>query len=181
MSRTAFLDRDGTVNVKPPEDDYVTDPEGLVLLPGAARAVAELNAAEMLVVLVTNQRGVARGLMTLADLDAVHAQLRASLAQEGAHLDAILVCPHERDTCACRKPEPGLLLEAARTVPGVELANAALVGDAPSDIEAAHRAGVPAVRIGTDVDSLAAAVPWLIHAPGRAELSGDVVNPGQDD
>lgn len=144
-----FLDRDGTLNVKAPEGDYVKGPEELELLPGAAAAVAALNRAGIPALLVTNQRGIALGRMTAADVDRVHERLHAQLQAGGARLDGVYVCPHGRDVCACRKPRPGLLLQAAAER-GIDLARAYLVGDAVSDVQAAAAAGVRAIIVGPD-------------------------------
>ena len=112
--RTAFLDRDGTINEKAPEGEYVTDPGGFRFLPGAEEAVRLLDAGGWRVVVVSNQRGVALGRMTMDDVDAVNARM--------AHLpiEAVYVCPHERGTCDCRKPGTGLF-ERARGAPGYPL------------------------------------------------------------
>jgi D-glycero-D-manno-heptose 1,7-bisphosphate phosphatase len=169
--RWVFLDRDGTLNVSPPTHEYVTDPAAVELLPGAGQAVARLNRAGAWVGVVTNQRGVARGLLTPERLDAIHTRLRAELAGHGALLDGIWVCPHEEGECECRKPHPGLLLQAQRDVPGLRLAEAALIGDTESDIAAGRAAGVLTVRIGLPGDigdadlvaaDLAAAVELLL-------------------
>src|SRR5687768_8244975 len=112
MAPTAFLDRDGTINAPPPEGEYVTRPEALELLPRAGEAIARLNAAGWRVVVVTNQRGVALGRMTLSDVRDVHARLREELADRGAHLDGVYVCPHAEGTCGCRKPAVGLFEQA---------------------------------------------------------------------
>src|ERR1022692_2999519 len=109
-----FLDRDGTLNVKPPDGEYIERPEALELLPGAADAVRMLNRAGLWAGVVTNQRGVALGRMSAEDLDAVHERFRYLLRLEGAFVDAIYACPHQIGTCACRKPHPGLLLRAQR-------------------------------------------------------------------
>ena len=146
--RTAFLDRDGTINESPPEGEYVTSPEGIRLLPGAAEAIRRLNEHPAKVVVVTNQRGIALGRMTEADLSAVHERLEAELAREGAHLDAILHCPHHEGMCECRKPGPGMFERAAREIDGVELAGAAMVGDTARDVEAGRRLGLTTVRLG---------------------------------
>lgn len=142
-----LLDRDGTINVQV-VGDYVRRPEDLVLLPGAAEAIALLNAVGCPVVVVTNQRGVARGLMSSADVDAVHERLGELLAEADARVDAVLVCPHEAGTCRCRKPAPGLLEEALRLVPGARRERCLLVGDSTTDIEAARALGVPGVLVG---------------------------------
>lgn len=144
--RLVLLDRDGTLNRKPAEGSYVTAVEQLELLPGAADAVRRLNDAGVPVAVVTNQRGLALGRLTAADLDRVHSALVARLRDHGAHLDAIYHCPHERGTCRCRKPEPGLLARASDDL-GVSLEDAAMVGDAGSDVEAGRRAGALTVQL----------------------------------
>lgn len=145
---TVFLDRDGTVNVKAAEGDYVRRPEDMALLPGAALAVRRFNEAGVQTVVVTNQRGVSLGLMSASDLARVHDRLAALLAAEaGAHLDAIYACIHAAGTCDCRKPAPGLLLMAARADPRIALSTSVMIGDAESDVEAGRRAGVGTIRL----------------------------------
>lgn len=169
---TAFLDRDGTINVGAAAGDYVTSPDQIELLPGAAAAIRRLNQLPAKVVVVTNQRGIALGLMSEADLAAVNARLEELLASDGARLDAILHCPHGKGECDCRKPGPGMFERAAREVPGVRLEGAAMVGDSPLDVEAGARLGLTTVRLGDasasdpkadrQVADLAAAVDWLL-------------------
>ena len=152
MSRFAYapslvlLDRDGTLNRKPADGEYVTAARDLELLPGAAVAVRRLNRARISVAVVTNQRGIALNRLKSSDLEHVHAALREQLAAEGAVVDAIYHCPHEVGTCRCRKPDTGLLVQAARDF-GVPLANAAMIGDADSDVEAGRRAGTLTVQL----------------------------------
>ncbi|MEU3352492.1 HAD family hydrolase [Streptomyces sp. NPDC037389] len=145
--RTFFLDRDGTLNAKPPDGRYIRYPAELVLLPGAAEAVRELNAHGRRVVLVTNQRGVARRLMTSADLAAVHARLAALLRGHGAFLDAVYVCPHEVGECGCRKPLPGLLRAAMRDFRDIDPADSVMIGDSESDVLAGKAAGTGTVLL----------------------------------
>lgn len=175
--RWVFLDRDGTVNVKPAAGEYVTAAEQVELLPGVAEAIRRLNEARVWVAVVTNQRGIARGKMTETDLDAVHARLADELAGHDAHLDAVYHCPHERGACACRKPEPGLLLRAQREHPGLRFAAAAVVGDAESDVQAGRRLGATTVLLagngadhGADhvAETLLDAVEWLRLTRGLA-------------
>jgi D-glycero-D-manno-heptose 1,7-bisphosphate phosphatase len=165
MSRAArtpaiFLDRDGTLLT---ELGYLADPAALELLPRAGQAVARLNRMGLPVVLVTNQSGIARGLFDERTLERIHARLAEQLACAAAHLDLILVCPHHpglgespwRRACACRKPAPGLLLEAARKLP-IDLSHSWLVGDGLRDLEAARRAGLAGavlVRTGRGADT----------------------------
>ena len=172
---TVFLDRDGTLNEKASERDYyVKGPGDLRMLAGAVEAVAALNDAGLRVVLVTNQRGVARGLMTAADVDAVHDALRRELAAAGARLDAVYVCPHEKGVCDCRKPGIGLFVQARDADPAIDFARSIMVGDAASDIEAGRAAGMVTVGLGPRAvgadhaaDTLADAVPWILATARR--------------
>ncbi len=115
--RTVFLDRDGILNEKMPEHRYVTRWEEFRVLPGVPEALRRLNEAGLRVVVVSNQRGIAKGLYTAADLDAMHAKFQSLLALEGAHIDAFFICPHETDECNCRKPLPGLFEQAVARFP----------------------------------------------------------------
>jgi len=170
--RTAFLDRDGTINESPPEGDYVTSPAGVRLLPGAAEAIRLLNEHPAKVVVVTNQRGIALGRMSEADLRRVNDRLAEELDRSGAHLDAIVHCPHHEGACECRKPGTGMFERAAREVDGVEIAGGAMVGDTTRDVEAGHRLGLTTVRIGRSAEgdpapdhearNLLEAARWLI-------------------
>lgn len=146
--RTAFLDRDGTINESPPEGEYVTSPDEVRLLPGAAEAIRLLNEHPAKVVVITNQRGIALGKMTEADLSAVNARLEAELARSGARLDGIVHCPHQTGTCGCRKPGTGMFERAAREIDGVAIAGGAMIGDSAIDVEAGRRAGLTTVRLG---------------------------------
>lgn len=148
--RWVFLDRDGTLNVKPPDGEYIERPEALELLPGAAEAVRMLNHAGVWTGVVTNQRGVALGRMSAEDLEVVHERLRHLLRLEGAFVDAIYVCPHEIAVCDCRKPQPGLLLKAQSENPALDFARAAIVGDSPSDAQAGRRLGLTTVLIAAE-------------------------------
>ncbi len=160
--------------------DYVTTPDELVPMPGAAAAVARLNAAGLPVVVVTNQGGIARGLYTEADLAAIHAKLYDHLADGGARLDDLIWCPAIDDADPWRKPRPGMLREAARRL-GLAPAQAVMIGDSLRDVEAARRCGARAVLVRTGkgrrdepllaeqwytvdhiADDLAAAVDWIL-------------------
>jgi rfaE bifunctional protein nucleotidyltransferase chain/domain len=140
-----FLDRDGTLI----EDlGYPRDPEAVRLLPGAAGALRALASAGFLLVIVSNQSGVGRGLITQEEAAAVHARLVSLFAAEGVNFDACLYCPHAPDAgCPCRKPSPGLLLRAAADL-NIDLASSVMVGDKEGDAEAGLRAGCRAVLLG---------------------------------
>lgn len=154
-----LLDRDGTLNVHRP--GYVADPDGLVLLPGAADAVRALNDAAIAVVLVTNQQGLAIGELTRPQLLSVHRRLVEELAARGAHLDGIQVCPHAEGTCGCRKPRGGLVREALRRAAWADPSRCVLIGDQPSDVAAAQAAGVAATRLPMPERSLPAVLQRL--------------------
>ena len=146
MNRAVFLDRDGTLL---DELGYLARAEDVRLYPGAAAALRRLRDAGFLLVVVTNQSGIARGLFGAAELARVHARLADELEKGGARLDLVLHCPHHPDhgepplraRCACRKPEPGLFLEAARRL-ALDLEQSWSIGDSARDVEAARRAGV---------------------------------------
>jgi D-glycero-D-manno-heptose 1,7-bisphosphate phosphatase len=145
---TVFLDRDGTVNVKAPEGQYVTSPGDLVLVPGAAAAISRLNAASVQVILVTNQRWLS-GRPDVAPYERVHARLEELLAEQGAHLDAAYYCPHASDSCRCRKPAPGMLERAAEER-RFSLTNAVMIGDRESDIAAGRAAGTATILLSAE-------------------------------
>jgi D-glycero-D-manno-heptose 1,7-bisphosphate phosphatase len=165
-----FLDRDGVVNRKAPDGEYVTSWEEFSFLPGAIEGLRLLAAARPPVVIVTNQRGIARGHMDESDLMDIHDRMRAEVARAGGRIDAIYHCPHEGG-CDCRKPRTGLFRRAARDL-GVDLADSVVVGDRASDMEAAASIGALRVLVGgydepmPPVDhvagDLAAAARWLL-------------------
>jgi len=147
MARAVFLDRDGVINRKPAEGRYLTCWEEMQFLPGAAEGIALLNRAGFCVIVVTNQRCVAKGLMTAADLEAMHRRMSDVLARAGATIDGVYYCPHEmQPPCKCRKPEPGLLLRAARSR-GIELPVSWMIGDSDTDVEAGRNAGCKTARL----------------------------------
>jgi D-glycero-D-manno-heptose 1,7-bisphosphate phosphatase len=154
LSRAVFLDRDGVINQRPPEGDYITRWEDFHILPGVAEGIALVNRVGFSVIVVTNQRGVAKGLMTETDLQQMHEKMTGELARAGAKIDATFYCPHEIEPgCDCRKPAPGMLLSAAR-LRGVDLRTSWMIGDSDNDVEAGLNAGCKTARIiATDATS----------------------------
>ncbi len=141
MNRAAFLDRDGVINRKTPEDTYVTCWEEMHFLPGVAKAICMLKQAGFRVIVVSNQRCVAKGLITADGLDAIHRRMCSELAAAGAIIDAVYYCPHEKQPpCSCRKPAPGMLLSAAYEHQ-VDLAASWMIGDSEDDVQAGKNAG----------------------------------------
>ena len=154
MSRAVFLDRDGVINQRPPEGDYITRWEDFHFLPGVAEGIALLNHAGFSVIVVTNQRCVAKGQLSEADLHQMHEKMSDDLARAGARIDATFYCPHDIEPrCDCRKPAPGMLLSAAR-LHEIDLRASWMIGDSDNDVEAGHSAGCKTARvITTDVTS----------------------------
>ena len=158
-----FLDRDGVVIE---EREYVSTPDQVRLLPGAAETIAALNRAGWCVVIVTNQSGIARGFFTPSALDRIHERLQHLLWCYGAQIDGIYVCPHHpeadldiyRRQCHCRKPQPGLLLQAVEEL-GIDLSQSWMIGDRVIDLEAGSAAGCRTVLVrtgyGARVDTIA--------------------------
>ena len=160
--KAVFLDRDGTLNERPPRACYIERPEDFVWLPGAKEAVRLLNEAGYLVLLVTNQPGLARGQLTEDTLAAIHEKMEADLRRAGARIDRIYMCPHNWDDgCFCRKPQPGMLYEAQREYDLDLPKDCVLFGDDERDIEAATRADCRGVLV-TDSYTLLDAVKDLL-------------------
>jgi D-glycero-D-manno-heptose 1,7-bisphosphate phosphatase len=147
LRRAVFLDKDGTLVENVP---YNVDPACLRLTPHAAQGLRMLADHGYRLIVVTNQSGIARGYFDRAALDRVHDALGAMLRAEGVHIDDYLVCPHapaafpSSPECACRKPKPGLLQQAAQRH-GIDLRQSWMIGDILNDVEAGHRAGCRAI------------------------------------
>jgi D-glycero-D-manno-heptose 1,7-bisphosphate phosphatase len=148
MNKAAFLDRDGVINRKAPtEDEYITRWEEIHIIPGVVEAIALLNRAGFRVIVVSNQRCIAKGLVTTNDLDAMHQRMCRELGAVGAKIDGIYYCPHEEQPpCGCRKPEPGMLFAAANEHQ-VDLTSSWMIGDSEKDVEAGRTAGCRTARI----------------------------------
>jgi len=143
-----FLDRDGTINV---EKNYLYRYEEWEWIAGAQDAIARLNKLGFLVVVVTNQAGIARGLYKERDVERLHQLIAVELKESGASIDAFYFCPHHpdfTDACNCRKPSSGMILEAARNL-HIDLSRSWMVGDKISDIEAGHAAGISTILVRT--------------------------------
>ncbi len=149
---TVFLDRDGVLNEKMPEGEYVRSVRDLRVLPGVAEAVARLNRAGFRTIVVSNQRGIALGLYTAADVDAIHAELQGILAAQGGHIDAFFYCPHDEDECNCRKPLGGLFDQAVARFPDIDTASSVMIGDSLSDVEFGRRLGMRTVFLEGDTE-----------------------------
>lgn len=151
--RAVFLDRDGTINE---EVGFLDAVDRLRLIPGAAAAIRRLNEAGFPVIVVTTQSGIARGILDEPTLEAIHDGLRARLAEEGARVDGIYVCPHHptegstpwRRECDCRKPRPGLMKRAALDH-RLDLPASYMIGDKAADMEMGRNAGATTILVLT--------------------------------
>jgi D-glycero-D-manno-heptose 1,7-bisphosphate phosphatase len=146
MKRALFLDRDGVINI---DKGYVSDPVQFEFVPGIIDLLRAAQAAGFLLVVITNQSGIARGYFDEQQYERIERHMRDSLLVEGVQLAAVYFCPHHPEgvrpdlaiDCSCRKPRPGMILRAAQEL-GLDLAASILMGDKQSDIEAAKAAGV---------------------------------------
>ncbi len=165
MTRAAFLDRDGVINRRPREGEYVTRWEDLHILPGVAEAISLLREAGFLAIVVTNQRAVAKGLLTESDLEFIHQRMRDAIAEAGSAIDGVYYCPHEKEpACECRKPAPGMLLRAAAEH-GINLAESWMIGDSANDMAAGQAAGCRTAWIGESIAPTAdVGAPSLLDA-----------------
>jgi len=145
--KCVFLDRDGIVNKAPPANGYVTRWDDFHLFPEFADVLRTVHDCGYAAVIVTNQRGVAQGLMTLVDVEEIHGNLRKLLsARYSLDLLDILFCPHEEGACECRKPAPGMLLEAARRH-DIDLESSWMIGDSERDVAAGRAAGCRTILV----------------------------------
>lgn len=157
LQKCVFLDRDGVINI---DTDLIHRPEDFELYPYAADSIKRLNKMGFLVVIVTNQSVIARGLCTLEELGNIHKKMETELGADGAFVEAIYFCPHHphggfegeikeyKVQCECRKPSPGMLLQAQERY-NIDLGQSYLIGDSPRDIEAGANAKVTTIRVKT--------------------------------
>ena len=182
--RAVFLDRDGTIAKDVP---YCSRVEDFDILDSVAQAIRLLNEQSFKVIVITNQSGIARGRFTQQTLALIHQRMQEELAEHGARVNGIFVCPHHPDEeCECRKPKPALILQAAEEM-GIELRLSYMVGDDAKDIEAGSSAGCKTVLIDGEqgasgcpatgdadfeVDSLRNAVDWIIGSSLGSSKAG---------
>ena len=151
--KAVILDRDGTINE---QMGYINHISRFILLPGVGRAIRKLNERSVPVVVVSNQSGLARGYFPASLLDEVHGIMKQKLAEEGAHIDGLYICPHHPEAkekkyqkaCNCRKPKIGLLLQAAKDL-NLDLKRSFMVGDRWSDLKCGAAAGATSILILT--------------------------------
>jgi histidinol-phosphate phosphatase family protein len=147
--KTIFLDRDGVINRNPPNKGYVRKWAEFTFIPNARKAIRELTESGYRIIVITNQAGIGRGLYSEQSLADIHSRMVDEISKTGGTIDAVYYCPHHPDAgCECRKPKPGMLIRAAREH-NIELSNAYLIGDVPTDIEAGQRVGTTTLLVLT--------------------------------
>jgi D,D-heptose 1,7-bisphosphate phosphatase len=150
-----FLDRDGTVMI---DHGFVGDPAQVELLPTVIDALTRLRTAGYKLLIISNQSGVARGYFDMSAVHRVEAELVAQLAHFGVQLDGFYVCPHLNEGCSCRKPQPGMLLQAAQEH-NLDLSRSVMVGDRGSDVAAGQALGLPGILVLTGKKSYDGPLP----------------------
>ncbi|MDR1202768.1 MAG: HAD family hydrolase [Tannerellaceae bacterium] len=144
---TLFLDRDGVINIQR-KGDYVKSVDEFVFTEGSLEALKILSSLFTYLIIVTNQRGVGRGLMTLKQLDEIHTFMLRVITSKGGRIDKIYFCPDTNKNSINRKPNIGMALQAKRDFPGIDFSKSILAGDSISDMQFAEKAGIPAILIG---------------------------------
>ncbi len=148
--KVVFLDRDGTINVRPPKACYIERPEDFEWLPGAKEALKKLHDNNVTTILISNQPGIARGNLTEETLKEIHEKMQSDLQEIGCRIDHIYYCPHGWDDgCECRKPRPGMLFQAQKDL-SLNLTKCVLFGDDERDIEAGNAARVTSVLVSDE-------------------------------
>lgn len=165
-----FFDRDGTLNE---DKGYVHRWDQFRWRPGAVAAIKELNSVGILVVVVTNQGGIAHGYYTEADMQALHQKMNLDLFRHRAHIDAFYHCPHHPKgsvpkfsiSCSCRKPQPGLLLQAIAEY-NIDVRRSVMIGDKETDLRAGSAAGICSLKLVDRGQDLYSLVSYLVRKPG---------------
>ena len=144
---TLFLDRDGVINVKL-EGKYVQNFSEFEFISGSLSAISKLSQLFFSIIIITNQQGIGKGIMTQFDLNTLHFKMQQKIEYYGGRIDKIYYCPHlESDNCLCRKPKPGMIKNAIIDFPEIKIDHSYLVGDSDSDIEAGKRMGLNTIKV----------------------------------
>jgi D-glycero-D-manno-heptose 1,7-bisphosphate phosphatase len=175
LSKILMIDRDGTINARPPHGRYLTRWDDFVWLDDNVEAMVQLAKAGYRFVIISNQAGIGRGIVDLQTVENINRKMAAGLRDRGIDILDVYICPHHPDDqCDCRKPAPGMLFRAAREH-AFQIARSVYIGDDPRDAVAAHNAGCPSVLVGPERDvapgngitatfksaTLLGAVPWI--------------------
>jgi histidinol-phosphate phosphatase family protein len=146
--KAVFIDRDGVINLN--RDDYVKSWAEFEFIPGAKDAIQHINETDFLLIIITNQSPIGRGIFTQETLDGIHKKMLEELFEHGGYVDAIYFCPHKPDdNCNCRKPKSGLILDAANDFK-IDLPSSWMLGDSDSDIAAGSAAGCKTKKVTSE-------------------------------
>jgi D-glycero-D-manno-heptose 1,7-bisphosphate phosphatase len=168
-----FLDRDGVINCRRP-NDYVLDWSQFEFVPGIREALKRLSSLGLPMIVISNQAAVGKGLLTSAALEAITARMNEELLADGTTLAAAYYCTHKiEDHCPCRKPKPALLVGAAADF-NIDLSRSIFVGDSDSDAQAALAAGCASVLFGSDVSQKSTSSPDVLVARSSTDLDAVV-------
>ena len=147
---TLFLDRDGVINIKL-DGRYVKNTDEFEFMIGAEMAISKLSKIFNRILIVTNQQGIAKGIMSDNDLDVLHEYMLFEIKKNGGVIDKIYYCPHlATESCNCRKPNPGLIQQAMIDFPKIKLAQSYLIGDSGTDIIAGNKMGLITVKVDNE-------------------------------
>ena len=147
---TLFLDRDGVINVKL-EARYVRNTNEFEFMQGALVSISKLSKLFKRILIVTNQQGIGKGIMTKDDLNLLHSFMTSEIGKVNGKIDKIYFCPHlDTENCNCRKPNPGMINQAIADFPEIDLQNSYLIGDSDSDIEAGNRMKLNTVKVDNE-------------------------------
>jgi D-glycero-D-manno-heptose 1,7-bisphosphate phosphatase len=167
--RAVFLDRDGVINRKMPEGDYVKDWSEFFFLPGVFEALEILKCKDILTIIITNQSCIAKGIISEKQLQDIHGKMQREIQIHNGNIDAIYFCPHDiSDRCDCRKPKPGLIFKALdefwKNKIKINFNKSFLIGDSESDIIAGQAAGLATIMIGSSLGFPATPIKNLLEA-----------------
>jgi D-glycero-D-manno-heptose 1,7-bisphosphate phosphatase len=154
LNKAIFLDRDGVINQKAAEHEYITTWEDFHFLPNVLKALEKISKTEYTIIIVSNQRGISRGKMSKVDLDHIHKNMIKEIKKYGGRIDKIYYCPHGYDECKCRKPLPGML-DTAKSNHSLCLEDSWIIGDSSSDIHAGKARKCKTIYIGEKDDVVA--------------------------
>jgi len=144
---TLFLDRDGVINVKL-DGRYVQDANEFEFMPGAIQIITKLSKVFKKILVVTNQQGIGKGIMSIEQLDNLHLYMRGEIEKSGGKIDKIYYCPHlAAKNCSCRKPNSGMIKQAFTDFPDIKREESYLIGDSDSDIEAGNKENIKTVKV----------------------------------
>ena len=158
--KAIFIDRDGVINYN--RNDYVKSWDEFKFIPGAKEAIKKINDSKVLLIIITNQSPIGRGIFTPDTLHKIHTRMLDEISKKGGHIDAIYYCPHHPDdNCDCRKPKPGLILRATHDF-NIDLSHSWMIGDSDSDLVAGRTVGCNVIMV-TEKKSLLHIIKQILN------------------